>query len=114
MPGTEKNNQTDRQPLRGIRYEENSGISEWRSFTAHVRNRRDQSVDWTWSAKNGFPDQFRRDRIMVLERNGSFAGGDSGYSSWDQLPDGKIVAVDYTSGEEGRRHPMLRSYRFDA
>lgn len=113
LPGTEKNNQTDRKPLRGIQYEANAGVSHWRSFRASIRNRRDHSVEWSWSATKGYPDQFRRDRILILERNASFAGGDSGYSSWDQLPDGSIVAVDYTSGEEGRRHPLLRSYRFE-
>ena len=114
LAGTEKNNQSGRQPLRGIVYEDNAGLSLWRSIRASIRNRRDHSVEWSWSAKDGFPDQFRRDRILTLERNGSFALGDSGYSSWDELPDGSVVAVDYTSTDAGRRHPLLRSYRFKA
>ena len=64
-------------------------------------NRRDHSIDWTWRAVNGYPDQFARDRLVMLERNASFAAGDSGYSSWDQMADGTIVAVDYTCGDPG-------------
>ncbi|MBL8227014.1 MAG: exo-alpha-sialidase [Bryobacterales bacterium] len=112
VAGTANNDQNTRRPLRGITYEANAGISQWRSFRASIRNRRDHSVEWNWTAKQGFPDQFRRDRIVVLEPNASFVAGDSGYSSWDELPDGSVVAVDYTGGVEGRRHPLLRAYRF--
>ena len=100
-----------RQPLRGIQYNENAGLSLWRSFHAKVSNRRDHSIDWKWTPRDGFPDQFRRDRIVRVERNGSFVAGDSGYSSWDQLADGSVIIGDYTGGVEGFRHPVLRAYR---
>jgi hypothetical protein len=100
-----------RQPLRGTQYEKNAGISTWRAVAVKVANRRDHSLDWKWSPRQGYPDQFRRDRVIRLEPNGSFAAGDSGYSNWAQLPDGTVVVVDYTTGEAGRRHPLLRAYR---
>jgi hypothetical protein len=85
-----------RRPLRGLRFEDNAGLSHW-----------------TWTGADGYPDQFARDRLVLLERNASFAAGDSGYSSWDQLPDGTAVVVDYTSGSPARSHPLLRAYRLD-
>lgn len=112
LPGTYRNDQTGRRPLRGIQFEGNNGLSLWRSFRASIRNRRDHSVDWSWTPKGGVPDQFRRDRVILLERNATFISGDSGYSSWDESPDGQIVVVDYTGGNPPRSHPFLRGYRF--
>lgn len=63
------------------------------------------------------PDQFRRDRTVVLDYS---YPADCGYSSWTQLPDGKIVIVDYTTGGDlesfswgavGRgTSPFIRAY----
>ena len=100
-----------RQPLRGMWYEDNAGVSFWRRLRVQVRNRRDHSIDWRWDAGEGYPDQFRRDRVIRLEKNGSFSHGDSGYSSWDQLPDGTVVVADYTAGDPPLDHPALRAYR---
>jgi hypothetical protein len=105
----EGDNRTERKPLRGTQYENNAGVSLWRSIRVKVENRRDHSIDWSWSAKNGYPEQFRRDRVIRLEANGSFSAGDSGYGNWTQMADGTVVAIDYTAGESGRRHPLLRA-----
>jgi hypothetical protein len=51
-------------------------------------------------ARDGIPDQFRRDRFVRLGRNGTFAAGDSG----------SIVIVDYTTGDEGKLPPFVRAY----
>lgn len=100
-----------RQPLKGMAYQDNASHSLWRRMRVQVANRRDFSIDWSWSPKNGYPDQFRRDRVVRLEKNGSFAAGDSGYSNWAQLRDGTIVVADYTSGNPPAAHPLLRAYR---
>lgn len=97
-------------PLRGIQFFGNTSHTLWRSLSAKVMNRRDHSIDWSWSAKNGFPDQFRRDRFIRLERNGTFAAGDSGYSGWTQMKNGKICIVDYTTGDEGILPPGVKAY----
>ena len=76
-------------------YSQNRAVSHWRSVSVKVDNAQDYSIDWSWSPKLGYPDQFRRDRTVVLDYSYS---GDCGYSSWTQLPDGKIVIVDYTTG----------------
>jgi hypothetical protein len=102
-----------RQPLRGVRYEANEGVSHWRSLRVQVKNRRDHSIDWIWNANSGYPDQFRRDRVIRLEKNGSFSHGDSGYSGWAQLPGGTVVVVDYTCGDPPLDHPALRAYRLE-
>jgi hypothetical protein len=106
-----KDGQTTRRPLREGGYQQNVSVSLWRAISVTVQNRRDHSVEWQWWAKDGFPDQFRRDRVIRLERNGTFAAGNSGYSNWAQLPDGTVVVVDYTSGDPPRSHPLLRAYR---
>ena len=65
-------------------------------MSAKVKNdARDYSIDWQWSPAQGYPDQFRRDRVVVLDN--AYAA-DCGYSSWTQLPDGRIVILDYTNG----------------
>ena len=80
----------------GSDYAANSGVSHWRLVSAKVKNdARDYSIDWKWSPALGYPDQFRRDRVVVLDN--AYAA-DCGYSSWTQLPDGRIVILDYTNG----------------
>jgi hypothetical protein len=76
-------------------YSRNQAVSHWRSISARVNNAQDYSIDWSWTPRQGYPDQFRRDRTVVLDYS---YPADCGYSSWTQLPDGKIVIVDYTTG----------------
>lgn len=97
-------------PLTGMFYTANACQSFWRSVAVKVNNRRDHSVEWKWSARQGYPDQFRRDRMIRLERCGSFAVGDCGYSGWTQTPGGSIVVTDYSIGNPPARRPRLRAY----
>ena len=76
-------------------YSQNRSLSHWRAVSVKVDNAQDYSIDWSWSPDRGYPDQFRRDRTVVLDYS---YPADCGYSSWTQLPDGKIVIVDYTTG----------------
>ncbi|MBL9200578.1 MAG: exo-alpha-sialidase [Opitutaceae bacterium] len=98
----------------GGAYAENAGVTQWRAVAAKVTNADDTSIDWKWSPRQGYPDQFRRDRITVLDWA---YPGDCGYSSWTQLPDGRIVILDYTSAPslEPFSHgtgtpPIIRAY----
>lgn len=100
-----------RQPLRGTQYIDNAAHFLCQAMHVKVANRRDFSIDWRWTPGQGYPDQFYRDRVTRLEKNGSFAAGDSGYSSWAQHPDGTIVVADYTCGNPPAAHPFLRAYR---
>lgn len=114
-PGNAEGQRNDgKRPLVAPMYRDNAGISHWRNLRVQVQNRRDHSIDWSWTPKQGYPDQFRRDRVLMLEPNGSFSAGNSGYSAWSQLPNGEIVVVDYTSSHPAKPHPVLRSYRLDA
>lgn len=93
-------------------YSLNAGVSRWRSVSVKVDNAIDYSIDWKWSPSQGYPDQFRRDRIVVLDE-AYFA--DCGYSSWTQLPDGKIVILDYTTANIDSTYasgvaPFIRAY----
>jgi len=88
----------------------NASVSHWRSITVKVENKNDHSIEWKWSARDGYPDQFRRDRIVRLDRNGSFKQGNSGYSGWTQMPDGTIVIADYTNGNPPAPMPFARAY----
>ena len=81
------------------------------SVRAKVENRGDYSIDWHWDAREGFPDQFRRDRMVCLDR-----AADSGYSAWAQASDGSVVVLDYTSADiraagQGGPMPWIRAYR---
>ena len=81
----------------------------WRSISASVHNENDHSIDWQWNASRGYPDQFRRDRIVRLDY--SARGGDSGYSGWTQMADGTIVIADYTNEAlNSARQPFVRVY----
>jgi hypothetical protein len=83
------------QASRGETYMRNHAIIHWRNLAVKVSNAQDYSIEWHWNPSKGYPDQFRRDRTVVLDYS---YPADCGYSSWTQLPDGKIVAVDYTTG----------------
>lgn len=114
-PGNAEGQRNDtKRSLTAPLYRDNAGVSHWRSVRVQVANRRDHSIDWSWTARKGYPDQFRRDRVLMLEPNGTFSLGNSGYSAWAELPDGKIVMVDYTSSNPPRPHPVLRSYRLES
>ena len=87
------------------------GVSLWRGAGARVHNPDDYSIDWSWRAAQGLPDQFQRDRVTVLDYT-----SDSGYSGWTQLGDGTVVIADYTNdhfvGYGGRGpHTVLKAYR---
>jgi hypothetical protein len=89
---------------------DNASLSHWRAVSVKVENRKDHSIDWRWTARDGFPDQFRRDRIVRVDRNGSFSPGNSGYSGWTQMKDGRVVIADYTNGYPASRIPFARAY----
>ena len=85
--------------------------TRWRAGRGRVYNPGDYSIDWNWHAGDGFPDQFQRDRTVVLDYT-----SDSGYSDWTQLSDGTIVIADYTSDHfesinAGGPQPILKAYR---
>src|SRR5690606_23628175 len=83
-------------PRAGETYSANRAVSHWKALAVKVTNdARDYSIDWAWTPAKGYPDQFRRDRVVVLDVSYS---SDCGYSSWTQLPDGRIVIVDFTNG----------------
>lgn len=71
------------------------GTSFWHRVSARVENPGDYSIAWSWDASQGYPDRFRRERIVRLDRGGE--GSDSGYGGWVQTRDGRIVIVDYTN-----------------
>ena len=85
--------------------------AHWRAGSARVHNPQDYSIDWSWESAKGFPDQFQRDRVVVLDYT-----SDSGYSDWTQLQDGTIVVADYSSDDfrninSGGPQPVLKAYR---
>ena len=88
-------------------------VSHWESLSVKVENPYDYDIDWSWDPEKGYPDQFRRDRIMALDIIAS-SSGHTGYGGSTQLNDGTIVIVDYTVGGNGgkpARQPFARAYR---
>jgi len=91
----------------------NVSHSQWRSISVVVHNHDSYSIEWDWKAADGYPDQFRRNRLVLLDRA---PAADGGYTSWTQLPDQTIVIVDYTTEgnleeDAGRKAPFIRAYR---
>ena len=87
-------------------------LSHWRALSVKVENQNDYDIDWTWDPAKGYPDQFRRDRIVLLDRI-SASAGHCGYSGWTQMEDGTIVIADYTVGGNGgppAAMPFIRAY----
>lgn len=98
--------------VRQVRFGAKGDVTtRWRSASAKVSNPHDHSMTWSWRATEGFPDQFRRDRMVLLDRT-----SDSGYSSWTQRPDGSIVILDYTNDNLASAtwghgpQPVLKAY----
>jgi hypothetical protein len=85
----------------------------WRAVRARIENPQDLHavVDWRWDPAKGFPDQFRRNRVVRLDTS-----ADSGYSGWAQLAGGDIVIVDYTNEHPHKNasrlgpQPFIRAY----
>ncbi|MFM9166985.1 MAG: sialidase family protein, partial [Verrucomicrobiota bacterium] len=104
------------EPRPGESHPNNRAVSHWRALRVKVANDpRDYSIDWRWTPKEGYPDQFRRDRTVILDH--AHPPSDCGYSSWTQLPDGRIVILDYTNLQRpgqaaGGEHPrnLIRAY----
>lgn len=89
----------------------NQSRSIWKSVKVKVSNRRDYSINWQWDAKSGhYPDQFRRDNLVMLELNASYGVGNSGYSSWAELADGSVIIADYTCTDKELPKPILKTY----
>jgi len=91
--------------------QQNQSLTYWKNLSANVDNKNDYSIDWNWDAKNGYPDQFRREHEILLDKS-----ADSGYSGWTQLKNGNIVIVDYTNEQiynatwQHDSQPFIRSY----
>ena len=89
-----------------------AGVSHWKALRVSVGNPHDYDIDWSWNAGDGYPDPFRRERIIALDIIAS-SFGHTGYGGSTQLEDGTIVILDYTVGGNGgepARMPFIRSY----
>lgn len=92
-----------------------SSTTHWRRLRVRVENREDYHIDWHWNPSLGYPDQFRRDRLVALDVIAA-PWGHGGYSSVDQHEDGTIVITDYTVGGNGGKPadmPFIRAYVVD-
>jgi len=71
----------------------------FRDFAYYPRNQTEPDHLWVWQASLGHPNQYQLDRIPKVYSNPPLArhGPDNGYSSWVELPDGRIFLVDYTN-----------------
>lgn len=96
------------------RFSKNTGVSEWQSLEVAVISTYFPSYRWQWSATNNvYPDQYKRDRLIMMEPEGASWATDYGYGGWTQLNDGSIYVVDYTRGEGPNppAKPFIRGYR---
>jgi hypothetical protein len=91
---------------------ETKSFVQIRSMHVSVDNKEDYDIDWHWDASKGYPDQFRKDRLVALDIIAATASH-CGYSGFTQNPDGTIVIADYTVGGNGNKPssmPFIRAY----
>ena len=90
------------------------GASFWRRVSYQVKNRSLPDVGWVWDASDGkLPDEYQRERMIQVHANHphQMPWPDHGYSSWVQLPDGRVFLVDYTNcGDEPNRSHLVGVY----
>ena len=87
-------------------------VTHWRQIRVQVENAEDYDIDWTWNAADGYPDPFRRERLLALDVIAA-PWGHGGYAAIDQAPDGTIIVTDYTVGGNGEKPapmPFIRAY----
>jgi len=79
-----------------------SGHSVWRRVEATLEDPTTGRHHLSWSAQDGFPDQYILDHVIQVEEteSGTVAPGkctsDQGYSGWTTLQDGRVFVVAYT------------------
>jgi len=90
------------------------GESFWRQVSYSVRNRCLPDIEWAWDASRGeWPDEYQRKRLIQIHANHAHQKPwpDHGYSSWVQLPDGRVFLVDYTNrGDQPNRSHLVGVY----
>jgi hypothetical protein len=72
-----------------------TGLSLWKRVRSSVTGRGGRVFEISWDAsRDGFPDQYQLDHVIRIDA--SVSGFDQGYSSWTELPDGRIFVINYT------------------
>jgi hypothetical protein len=75
-----------------------------------VDNSGDGNHSFEWQAASGqYPNQYEIDRWLELDYNHN-SRPDHGYSSWLQLPDGRIFVADYTNENAPPGKAYLKGY----
>ncbi len=89
---------------------EYEGTLNLRSVSYKVDNPSDHKHSYEWQATSGkYPNQYEIDRWFELDYNHN-PNPDHGYSSWVQLPDGRIFVADYTNEDAPPGKAYLKGY----
>ncbi len=89
---------------------EHEGTLNLRSVSYKVDNPGDHKHSYEWQAASGkYPNQYEIDRWLELDYNPN-PNPDGGYSSWLQLPDGRIFVADYTNEDAPPGKAYLKGY----
>lgn len=93
-------NVPERPVLMGLpRFTKNAGRSVWRSLRLRIEEPRYRIYEWSWSPRDGFPNQYEVDHILELRNDRQSSPGDFGYSGWVQFPDGEAFCVVHYKGD---------------
>ncbi|TBL78979.1 sialidase family protein [Paenibacillus thalictri] len=91
-----------------------TGKSCWRELSYKVTNPTLPQMNWRWRAADVlWPDAYQRERMIEIHANhpDQKPWPDHGYSSWLELPDGRIMFVDYTNqGDEPHKSHLVGVY----
>ena len=91
------------------------GSSHWQSISYRCTNRTQPNYSWSWRAADGcFPNDYQIRRLVQLHGNppGVDQVIDLGYSSWEVLPGGDVIFVDYTSQGDPQSKSHIVGLRF--
>ena len=89
---------------------EHEGTLNLSSVGYKIDNPSDHSHSYEWQAASGeYPNQYEIDHWLELDYN-SNPNPDHGYSSWVQLPDGRIFVADYTNEDSPPGKACLKGY----
>lgn len=64
---------------------------------------------WEWQARNGLPDQWKRDRVLELKNDRDANPGDFGYSGWVALEDGRFLCTYHHGGSDDENYEPSKS-----
>ncbi|MDH7568485.1 MAG: hypothetical protein QHJ73_02715, partial [Armatimonadota bacterium] len=89
----------------------NAGHSLWRRLHLRIHEPHYRDYQWSWSPRDGLPNQYEVDHVLELRNDRYSPPGDFGYSGWVQFPDGEIFCAAHYRGDAPRSYVVGTWFR---